>query len=300
MFTTFKEIESYVLSQNMKKRIALANAHDEPALSAVVNAKRRGVVEGTLIGKKAEIVQMLHDMGESEADYEIIDFDGEELESAKIAIKLVKEGKADIPMKGILQTSNFARAILNRETGLVPASGRRLVSQCGIFEYEDRFMMITDAAINIAPDVDTQIGIVENALPVANALGVELPKVAVLSAVENVTEKMPSTVSAAEIAKRGIPGCVVSGPLALDGAISMESVKHKGIHDPVAGQADILLVPFIEIGNVLYKSITYIAGKTMASTICGASCPVIITSRADTPDSKYYSILLAVLRCLKA
>ena len=100
--------------------------------------------------------------------------------------------------------------------------------------------------------------------------------------------------------KRGIPGCVVSGPLALDGAISMESVKHKGIHDPVAGQADILLVPFIEIGNVLYKSITYIAGKTMASTICGASCPVIITSRADTPDSKYYSILLAVLRCLKA
>ena len=155
MFTTFKEIESYVLSQNMKKRIALANAHDEPALSAVVNAKRRGVVEGTLIGKKAEIVRMLHDMGESEADYEIIDFDGEELESAKIAIKLVKEGKADIPMKGILQTSNFARAILNRETGLIPASGRRLVSQCGIFEYEGRFVMITDAAININPDVDT-------------------------------------------------------------------------------------------------------------------------------------------------
>ena len=171
MFTTFKEIESYVLSQNMKKRIALANAHDEPALSAVVNAKRRGVVEGTLIGKKAEIIQMLHNMGESETDYEIIDFDGEELESAKIAIKLVKEGKADIPMKGILQTSNFARAILNRETGLIPASGRRLVSQCGIFEYEGRFIMITDAAININPDVETQIGIVENALPVAKALG---------------------------------------------------------------------------------------------------------------------------------
>ena len=107
-------------------------------------------------------------------------------------------------------------------------------------------------------------------------------------------------VTAAEIAKRGVPGCIISGPLALDGAISMESVKHKAIHDPVAGQADILLVPFIEIGNVLYKACTYIAGKTMASTICGASCPVIITSRADTPDSKYYSILLAVLRCLKA
>ena len=289
MFTNFKELEAYVLSHKNKKRIVLANAHDEPALSAVVNAHRRGVVDGTLLGKKDEILALLREMN-----------DGPELDAAKAAVQLVREGKADIPMKGILQTSSFAKAILNRETGLIPASGRRLVSQCGIFEYEGRFMMITDAAINIAPDVDTQIGIVENALPVANALGVELPKVAVLSAVENVTEKMPSTVSAAEIAKRGIPGCVVSGPLALDGAISMESVKHKGIHDPVAGQADILLVPFIEIGNVLYKSITYIAGKTMASTICGASCPVIITSRADTPDSKYYSILLAVLRCLKA
>lgn len=299
MFTSFKEIESFVLGQNMKKRIALANAHDEPALSAVVHARRRGVVEGTLIGKKDEIIQMLHDMGENESDYEIIDFEGEELESAKIAIKLVKEGKADIPMKGILQTSNFARAILNRETGLIPASGRRLVSQCGIFEYEGRFVMITDAAININPDVDTQIGIVENALPVAKALGIDCPKVAVLSAVENVTEKMPSTVTAAEIAKRGVEGCVISGPLALDGAISMESVKHKSIQDPVAGQADILLVPFIEIGNVLYKACTYIAGKTMASTICGAACPVVITSRADTPDSKYYSILMAVLRCIK-
>ena len=300
MFTNFKELEAYVLAQNTKKRIALANAHDEPALSAVVNAKRKGVVEGTLIGKQDMIIDMLHEMGEDEKDYEIINFDGEELEAAKIAVKLVREGKADIPMKGILQTSSFAKAILNRETGLIPEGGRRLVSQVGIFEYEGRFMMITDAAINIAPDVETQIGIVENALPAAKALGNDCPKVAVLSAVETYNEKMPSTVSAAEIAKRGIPGCIVSGPLALDGAISMESVKHKSIKNPVAGQADILLVPVIEVGNVLYKSITYIAGKTMASSICGASCPVIITSRADTPDSKYYSILLAVLRCLKA
>lgn len=300
MFTNFKELEAYVLAQNTKKRIALANAHDEPALSAVVNAKRKGVVEGTLIGKQDMIIDLLHEMGEDEKDYEIINFDGEELEAAKIAVKLVREGKADIPMKGILQTSSFAKAILNRETGLIPEGGRRLVSQVGIFEYEGRFMMITDAAINIAPDVETQIGIVENALPVAKALGNDCPKVAVLSAVETYNEKMPSTVSAAEIAKRGIPGCIVSGPLALDGAISMESVKHKSIKNPVAGQADILLVPVIEVGNVLYKSITYIAGKTMASSICGASCPVIITSRADTPDSKYYSILLAVLRCLKA
>ncbi len=147
--------------------------------------------------------------------------------------------------------------------------------------------------------METQIGIVENALPVANALGGECPKVAVLSAVENVTEKMPSTVTAKEIAERGVPGCA-SPALALDGAISMESVKHKAINDPVAGQADILLVPFIEMAMCCIRPCTYIAGKTMASTICGASCPVVITSRADTPDSKYYSILMAVLRCLKA
>ena len=151
MLTNFKELEDYVLSRNMKKRIALANAHDEPALSAVVHAHRKGVVDGTLVGKKNEIIAMLHDMGENESDYEIVDFDGEELEAAKIAVQLVREGKADIPMKGILQTSNFARAILNKETGLIPKGGRRLVSQFGIFEYEGRFIMITDAAINIAP-----------------------------------------------------------------------------------------------------------------------------------------------------
>ena len=218
MLTNFKELEDYVLSRNMKKRIALANAHDEPALSAVVHAHRKGVVDGTLVGKKNEIIAMLHDMGENESDYEIVDFDGEELEAAKIAVQLVREGKADIPMKGILQTSNFARAILNKETGLIPKGGRRLVSQCGIFEYEGRFIMITDAAINIAPDVETQIGIVENALPVARALGVECPKVAVLSAVENVTDKMPSTVTAREIAERGVEGCVISAHSAPDTA----------------------------------------------------------------------------------
>ena len=145
MFTNFKELEAYVLSHKNKKRIVLANAHDEPALSAVVNAHRRGVVDGTLLGKKDEILALLREMNEDPAEYEIVDFDGPELDAAKAAVQLVREGKADIPMKGILQTSSFAKAILNRETGLIPASGRRLVSQCGIFEYEGRFMMITDA-----------------------------------------------------------------------------------------------------------------------------------------------------------
>ena len=151
-------------------------------------------------------------------------------------------------------------------------------------------------------------GLIEDGTAIGNGLATAInrlreseakSKVIILltDGVNNHGEIAPLT--AAEIAKRGVEGCVISGPLALDGAISMESVKHKSIQDPGAGQADILLVPFIEIGNVLYKACTYIAGKTMASTICGASCPVVITSRADTPDSKYYSILMAVLRCIK-
>ena len=297
MITNFNELESFVLSQNIKKKIALANAHDEPALSALVHAKRKGVAEGLLIGKKAEIVDLLHEMGESEADYEIIDMDAPEQEVANKTIQLVREGKADIPMKGLLQTANYAKAVLNREFGLLPSSGKRLISQCGVFEYEGRLMMITDAAINIAPDAETLGGIAENILPLAKVLGNDCPKVAVLSAVEKLNPKMPSTALAEAVVRHGVPGCMLSGPLALDGAISMESVKHKGIvNDPVAGQADILLVPYIEVGNVLYKAITYFAGKTMASSVCGGSHPVIITSRSDTPENKYYSILLAVLR----
>lgn len=299
MFHSFKEIEEYVLAQNIKKRIVLANAQDAYALRAVVKARRTGAVEGTLIGKREELTAMLRDMGEREEDYEIIDFSGEELESARLAMRLVREGKADIPMKGLMQTSSFARAILDRKDGLLPESGRRLLSQCCFLEYKDRILMVTDAAINIAPDVETQIGIVENTLPVAKALGIEQPKVAVLSAVEKISEKMSSTVTAAEITRRGVKGCVISGPLALDGAISMEAAQHKSICDPVAGQADILLVPFIEIGDVLYKTCVYIAGMTMASTICGTTSPVVINSRTDTPDTKYYSILIAVLRCIK-
>lgn len=296
---TLKDVENYVLSQNCKKKIALANAHDDHALSALVNAKRKGIAEGILIGKKNEIIKLLNEMNEPVEDYEIIDFDGDEQEVANMTIRMVREGKADIPMKGLLQTASYARAVLNKEFGLLPSSGKRLISQCGVFEYQGRLMMLTDGAININPSVDTLCDIVENALPLARALGIECPKVAVLSALEKINPKMPSTLIAQEVAQRGVEGCVISGPLALDGAVSMESVKHKGIQDdPVAGQADILLVPFIEVGNVLYKAITYFAGKTMGSCVCGGSHPVIITSRSDTPDNKYYSILLAVLRSM--
>ena len=279
MITSFQELERHVLSHGLRGRIALANAQDEAA-------------EGTLIGPADEIARLLRGMGEQVSDYEIVPFTGTELDAAKLAVRTVREGRADMLMKGLLHTADFARAILNRETGLMPQTGRRLLSQCGFFQYDGRIVLITDAAININPDVETQI---ENTLPVAHALGIETPKVAVLSAVETVSEKMPSTVTAREVARRGIPGCVVSGPLAIDSALSRESAHHKTISDPVAGQADLLLVPYVEMGDIMYKTCSCIAGHTMASTICGAACPIIINSRSDSDDTKYYSILIAAM-----
>ncbi len=298
MIKNFKELEEYVLSNQIKKsRIVLVNAHDEPALSALVNARRNGVVEGILLGDAEKIVDMLHEIGESEKDYEIINCIGEELDVAKAGIQLIYEGKADIPMKGILQTSNYTRAILAKEFQLIPAGG--LISLTSAFEYNDRLIILTDCGINIDPDADKKINIIKNALPMAAALGIENPKVAILSAVEKPSPKILSTQEALDITARGVEGCTVSGPLALDGAISEESAKHKGINDPVAGHADILVMPDLDAGNICFKAITYIAGKSIASTISGVKCPVVITSRADTPESKYYSILLSALRVIK-
>ena len=228
MITSFQELERHVLSHGLRGRIALANAQDEPALAALVRAQRAGAAEGTLIGPADEIARLLRRMGEQVSDYEIVPFTGTELDAAKLAVRTVREGRADMLMKGLLHTADFARAILNRETGLMPQTGRRLLSQCGFFQYDGRIVLITDAAININPDVETQIGIVENTLPVAHALGIETPKVAVLSAVETVSEKMPSTVTAREVARRGIPGCVVSGPLAIDSAPPQDDQRPRG------------------------------------------------------------------------
>ena len=297
MFRNFNEIEEYVLKSGIKKKIALAAAHDGPALSAVVEAKRKGVAEGVLIGKEAEIREMLKEMGESEEDYKIVDCPDDD-EAAKKAVGFIHTGEADLLMKGILQTSTFAKAILNKETGLM-AGG--LLSYTAIFHFdeENRFVLFTDPAVNVAPNKEQKIEILKNALPLAKALGIENPKVAMISAVEKVSPKVQSTVDAAEIAAEEIPGCIVEGPLAFDGAISKKCAEHKGIKGEVAGSADILVMPNICSGNVFYKTLTCVHGSRVAGGFCGASVPVIVTSRGDDPETKYYSVLLSVLQSIK-
>lgn len=293
MDKTFEEIEKRLITQRAMLRIALANAQDRDALSALVHAKKRGIAKGILIGDTARIASLLAEMDEPAAHYDLIPCEGE-IESAKMAISLVRNGGADIPMKGIMQTSAFMKAVLDKENGLLPPGA--LLSQATVLEdtARGRITIISDCAVNISPDLHAKQKIILNAVRLAWVLGIECPKVAVISAVEVVKESIPSTVDAKALAEMDWQDCVVDGPLALDNAVSAEAAGHKGIKSRVAGCADILLMPDLCTGNVFTKSLTFYAGLPSAGVLCGTTSPVIMTSRTDTPQNKYHSILIAM------
>ena len=296
MFRSFREVEEYVLKNGINKTIALAGAHDEPALSAVIEAKKKGVVNGLLIGDEVQIRELLAKYGEPESDYEII-HEPDEREAAALAVAKVREGAGDIPMKGLMQTASFMRAILNKETGLLPPG--KVLSQCTVFVWpeKDRILFAADCAVNIAPDAEGKIKILENTIALANVFGFDRPKAAVISAVEKVNEKIPSTVDAVTIKEKGWDNCDVAGPYALDIALDEEAAAHKGVTGPVAGKADILLMPDLCTGNVFHKSMHFFAHFETAGALCGTEIPVVMTSRTDSPVTKYDSILTAILQC---
>lgn len=296
MFRSFKEVEEYIINNDLQKRIALACAHDEPALSALIDARRKNVANGLLIGDAAKIREILAQYGESEDDYEIIN-EPEETAAAALTVAKVRNGEADIPMKGLMQTASFMRAILNKETGLLPPG--KVLSQATVFVWpeKDRLMFAADCAVNIAPDAAGKAKILENTVALAKVFGIDRPKAAVISAVEKVNEKIPSTVDAAEIKAMDWADCDVDGPFALDIALDEEAASHKGVLSPVAGKADILLMPDLCAGNVLHKALHFFAHFETAGALCGTEMPVIMTSRTDTPVTKYDSILTAILQC---
>lgn len=297
MFHSFSEIESHILSSKTIKKVVLCGANDEPALSAVVEAKRKGIISAILIGNEPEILKLLSELKENPAEYQIINEPDEQL-SARMAIAMVKSGEADFPMKGLMMTSSYMKAVLDKKTGILPEGN--VISMCTIFEYpdQDKLMIVSDCAVNITPDLDAKVKIIENAVKTAGSLGIENPKVACLSALEKVNPKIPSTVDAGALSKMEWHNCVVDGPFALDNAVSEEAAKHKGISGGVAGNADILLCSCLDMGNVIHKSINYFAHLKMAGTICGANSPIIMTSRTDSPETKYYSILIAILESM--
>ncbi|GAB6169025.1 phosphate butyryltransferase [Clostridium carnis] len=280
-----------------KKKVAVAVAQDEPVLEAVKAAKERGIADAILVGNKDEIIEIANKIDMDIAQFEIVH--EVDIKKATIeAVKLVSTGKADMVMKGLVDTATFLRSVLNKEVGLRTG---QLMSHVAVFEIEgiDRLILLTDAAFNTYPDLKAKIQILNNSVGVAKACGIELPKVAPVCAVEVVNPDMPATVDASLLSKmndRGqIKGCLVDGPLALDNALSEEAAHHKGVTGPVAGKADILLLPNIETANVMYKTLTYTSKSRNGGLLVGTSAPVILTSRADSFETKVNSIALAAL-----
>ncbi|MFA7573380.1 MAG: phosphate butyryltransferase [Lutispora sp.] len=277
--------------------LAVAAAEDDDVLKAVEYARQEGIINAILIGDKEKIETILKENNIAFEEYEIID-EKDKKEACNKAVELVKTGRALTIMKGFVDTSIILRAVLNKETGLHVEG---LLSHVGVLKVDkfDRFFVISDSAMNISPTIEDKVCIINNAVKVAHALGNENPKVAMICPVEKVNEKIISTVHAAELVNMNeageIKGCIVGGPFALDNAVSPEAAKHKGINHPVAGQADILITPNLEVGNVLNKSMEYFANTEKAGIIMGAGTPIVLTSRASSSISKLNSIALAVL-----
>jgi phosphate butyryltransferase len=296
MIKSFDEIVKKVKEQEMKK-IAVAVAQDEPVLEAVKAAKSQGIADAILVGDKEEIVSIALKIGMNPDDFEIIN-EPDINKAALKAIEVVSSGKADMVMKGLIDTSSFLRAVLNKEVGLRTG---KLMSHVAVFEIPgyDRLIFLTDVAFNMYPELKDKIDILNNAVQVARAVGVEVPKVAPVCAVEVVNPNMQATLDAAMLSKmsdRGqIKNCIVDGPLSIDAALSEEACKHKKIGGPVGGQADILLLPNIDAGNIMYKTITYTTDAKNGCVMVGTSAPVVLTSRADSYETKMYSIALAAL-----
>lgn len=283
------------VKNNPIKTIAVAAAQDESVLEAIAAAKDQNITNAILIGDEVQIRKIAQKLSIDISKFTVINEMNIERAAAR-SVEMVYTKKADMVMKGMLHTSIFLKAVLNNDSGLRTG---KLISHVAVLQIPgyDRFILLTDAALNMFPDVDAKINIINNAVQVAHAIDVKVPKVAIISAVELVNLKMPSTVDASILSKmseRGqIKGCIVDGPLAVDNALSEEAASHKNISGPVAGKADILLLPNIEVGNAMYKTLIYAANSRSAGILVGASAPVILTSRADSFESKLYSIAIA-------
>ncbi len=280
-----------------KMRVSVAVAQDAPVLKSIDEAYKEGIIHATLVGSKKEIERIASELEVDLSNYEVIDAP-EEDEAVKKAVELVHDHHCDLLMKGKVHTSHLLHTVLDKNYNL--RTGRTM-NHVGVFEVPtyERLLIITDAAMVIAPTLEQKVDSIYNSEKVAHVIGIDIPKVAVLGAVETVNSAMPATLEAALLAKmndrKQIKGAVVDGPFALDNAVSEEAAKHKGIESPVAGQADVLLVPDIEAGNILYKALVFIAKGKLAGTILGARVPIVLTSRADDDESKLYSIALSAL-----
>jgi len=276
---------------------AVAHPCEESALSGAIEAARLGIIVPILVGPREKIEAIAKSAGIDLNDYQIVDTPHSNASAAK-AVELVRSAQAELLMKGSLHTDELMAAVVSREGGL--RTGRRIshVFVMDVPSYH-KVLMITDGAINIAPTLEDKVDICQNAIDLAICLGITRPKVAILTAVETVTSKMPATIDAAalcKMAERGqIRGAILDGPLAFDNAISKEAAATKGIHSEVAGDPDILLAPDLEAGNILAKQLSFLTNADSAGLVLGARVPIILTSRADSVRSRIASCAVATL-----
>jgi phosphate acetyltransferase len=276
-------------------KVAVAHPCDKSSLEAVVEAANKNLIEPILVGPEQRIRGVAAENGLDVGRFEIVD-SLHSVDSAEKAVALVKEGRAEALMKGSLHTDELMGAVVKRDTGLRTA---RRISHCFVMDVpgHEQPLIISDAAVNIAPDLKAKVDIVQNAIDMAHALGQEEVRVAILSAMESVNPDVPSTLEAAALCKmadRGqITGALLDGPLALDNAISPEAARIKKISSPVAGRATVLIVPDLEAGNMLAKSLSFLADADAAGIVLGAKVPIILTSRADEETARLASCAVA-------
>lgn len=296
MSKSFEELISKANQKTLKK-VSVSNAQDEPVLQAVKAAKEQNIASAILVGDEAKIREIAASIDMDLTDFEIINEPDTEAAALK-AVELVHNGKADILLKGLLETKTFLKSVLNKEVGL--RTGKMLSHVC-VFEIEgiDRLLFFTDVAFNTYPTLADKVNIINNAVEVAHACGIECPKVAPLCAVETVNPKMQPTVDADNLTKMyeggDFKGCQIYGPLSMDLAIDPEAAVHKGVTNPVAGHADILLFPNIDAGNITYKILVRTAKVKIGNVLVGTSAPVVLTSRSDDFQTKLNSIALATV-----
>lgn len=295
--TELRQLRDQLDHNHKPRKLVLAASEDAHSLNAVVHASEQNIIRPILVGDKEKTCGMAEILDLDIGKYEFIKASSP-LEAVTIAVKMVHDGRADVLMKGKVGTSDMLSCVLNKEYGLRTG---QLLSHFAYFEVETyhKLIAVTDVAMNIAPNLTEKIAILNNAVRVLNQLGIEKPKVAVLGAVEKVQTNMSATLDAALLSKMNqreqIKNCIVDGPLAFDNAISSESARHKEIRSEVAGDTDLLLMPDIEVGNVLYKTLVFFAKAKVASMIVGASAPIVLTSRSDSEQAKFDSILLAAV-----
>lgn len=297
MSKSFKDLLAQVAECPMKK-VAVACAQDDAVLEAVKAAKERHIADAILVGDEAKIRTIAGVLKMNINEFEIINV-VDPIEAARTAVKLVHDGKADMYMKGLIDTKSFLKSVLDKEVGL--RTDKTLSHVC-VFEIKgiDRLLFLSDVAFVPYPDLDTKAQIIENTVEIAHACGIECPKVAPLAAVEVVNPKMPCTVEADELTKMNeegkITGCIVDGPLSLDLAIEPEAAYHKGTTNrKIVGDADVLLFPDIHAGNITYKALVHTAKCVNGNILTGTKAPVILTSRSDEFEVKVNSIALAAI-----